>query len=65
MAHNVSTATKYYRLREKSKSSVLASKHLRQVMRVEDESPSISTIDVGEASKCSWQKPRNDNKRSV
>ena len=56
MAHNVSTATRYYRLQEKSKSSVLASKHLRQVMRGEDESPSISTVDEGEASKCSWSK---------
>ena len=54
MAHNVSTATKYYRLREKSKSSVPASKHFRQVMRGEGESPSISIIDEGEASKCSW-----------
>ena len=33
MAHNISTAKKYYRLKEKSKSSVLASKQLRQVMR--------------------------------
>ena len=56
MAHNVSTATRYYRLQEKSKFSVLASKHLRQVMRGEDESPSISTVDEGEASKCSWSK---------
>lgn len=43
-AHNVSTATRYYRLQEKSKPSVLPSKHLRQVMRGEDESPSISTV---------------------
>ena len=56
MAHNVSTATRFYRLQEKSKSSVKASKHLRQVMRGEDESPSISTVDEGEASKCSWSK---------
>ena len=56
MAHNVSAATRYYRLQEKSKSAVLASKHLRQVMRGEDESPSISTVDEGEASKCSWSK---------
>lgn len=56
MAHNVSTATRFYRLQEKSKSSVKASKHLRQVMREEDESPSISTVDEGEASKCSWSK---------
>lgn len=33
MAHNVQTATKYYRLQEKSKSSVEASKQLRTVMR--------------------------------
>lgn len=56
MAHNVSTAMRFYRLQEKSKSSVKASKHLRQVMREEDESPSISTVDEGEASKCSWSK---------
>ena len=56
MAHNVSTATRFYRLQEKSKSSVKASKHLRQVMRGEDESPSISTVDEGEASKWSWSK---------
>ena len=43
-AHNVSTATRYYRLQEKSKPSVLPSKHLRQVMLGEDESPSISTV---------------------
>ena len=35
MAHNVDTARKYYRLQEKSKSSVEASKHLRNVMRVQ------------------------------
>lgn len=56
MAHNVSTAMRFYRLQEKSKSSVKASKHLRQVMREEDERPSISTVDEGEASKCSWSK---------
>lgn len=33
MAHNVETARKYYHLQEKSKSSVQASRHLRQVMR--------------------------------
>ena len=32
MAHNVQTATKYYHLQEKSKSSVEASKQLRTVM---------------------------------
>ena len=56
MVQNVSTATRYYWLQEKSKSSILASKHLRQVMRGEDESPSISTVEEGEASKCSWSK---------
>lgn len=56
MAHSVSTATRFYRLQEKSKSSVKASKRLRQVMRGEDESPSISTVDEGEASKCFWSK---------
>ena len=33
MAHNVDTARKFYRLQEKSKSSVKASKQLRNVMR--------------------------------
>ena len=47
------------------KIEILRPKHLRQVMRGEGESPSISIIDEGEASKCSWQRPRNDNKRSV
>ncbi|CAH3189238.1 unnamed protein product [Porites lobata] len=56
MAHNVSTATRFYRLREKSKSSVKASQHLRQVMRGNDESPSISTVDEGGASKCTLSK---------
>ena len=56
MAHNVSTATRFYRLREKSKSSVKASQHLRQVMRGDDESPSISTVDEGGASKCTLSK---------
>ncbi|CAH3179409.1 unnamed protein product, partial [Porites lobata] len=56
MAHNVSTATRFYRLREKSKSSVKASQHLRQVMRGDDDSPSISTVDEGGASKCTLSK---------
>ena len=33
MAHNLQTATKYYRLQEKTKSSVQVSKQLRSVMR--------------------------------
>ena len=33
MAHNLETARKYYRLQEKSKSSVQASRNLRQAMR--------------------------------
>ena len=32
MTHNVETACKYYRVQEKSKSPVQASRHLRQVM---------------------------------
>lgn len=57
MGHNLSTASKYYRLHEKSKSSVLASKQLRQVMRKDPaESPSLSTADDGEASKTSEDK---------
>lgn len=53
MAHNVTTAAKYYRLQKKSKSSVLASKQLRQVMRIEtvNDSPSISTPNDGEEPK--------------
>ena len=43
MAHNISTAKKYYRLQEKSKSSVLASKQLRQVMRQDTEESSSKT----------------------
>ena len=35
MAHNIDTARKFYRLQEKSKSSVKASKQLRSVMRGE------------------------------
>ena len=35
MAHNVNTAWKFYQLQEKSKSLVEASKHLRNVMRVQ------------------------------
>jgi len=56
MAHNVSTATRFYRLQEKSKSPVKAAKHLRQVMRGDDESPSISTVDESGASKCTLSK---------
>ena len=37
MAHNISTAKKYYWLQEKSKSWVLASKQLRQEMRQDTE----------------------------
>ena len=37
MAHNVSTAVHYYKLTEKSKSSVKASKQLRNVMRGENQ----------------------------
>lgn len=43
MAHNLSTAKKYYRLQEKSKSSVLASKQLRQVMRPNEDDESSSS----------------------
>ena len=35
MAHNVSTANKYYRLTERAKSSVKASQKLGEVMRTE------------------------------
>ena len=46
MAHNVdSIARKYYRLQEKSKSSVQASKHLRNVMRVEAGGEAQGTVD--------------------
>ena len=45
MAHNVDTARKYYRLQEKSKSSVQASKHLRNVMRVEPGGEAQGTVD--------------------
>jgi len=45
MAHNVDTARKYYRLQEKSKSSVQASKHLRSVMRVEAGGEAQGTVD--------------------
>lgn len=43
MAHNLSTAKKYYRLQEKSKSSVSASKQLRQIMRREADSEKSSS----------------------
>ena len=42
MAHNMSTATKYYRLQEKSKSSVLASQQLRKIMRQEADDERLS-----------------------
>ena len=45
MAHNVDTARKYHRLQEKSKSSVQASKHLRNVMRVEARGEAQGTVD--------------------
>ena len=45
MAHNVDTARKYYRLQEKSKSSVQTSKHLRNVMRVEAGGEAQGTVD--------------------
>ena len=45
MAHNVDTARKYYRLQEKSKSSVQASKHLRNVIRVEAGGEAQGTVD--------------------
>lgn len=37
MSHNISTARKYYRLQEKSKSSVKAAQQLRMVMRGQEE----------------------------
>lgn len=39
MAHNLQTANKYYRLQEKSKSSVQASKQLRSIMREQSDHP--------------------------
>ena len=43
MAHNLSTAKKYYRLQEKSESSMLASKQLCQVMRSNEDDESSSS----------------------
>ena len=44
MAHNLSTATRFYRLQEKSKSSVKASKHFCQVMRsITDDLEEVTT----------------------
>lgn len=59
MAHNLSTAKKYYRLQEKSKSSVLASKQLCQVMRqdTEDERSSLTNSDKVETPKDRGSKP--------
>ena len=62
MAHNVSTAQKYYKLQEKSMSSVKASKQLRDVMRgvspvaesIEQESTSIKDECHSVVSKQSW-----------
>ena len=65
MAHNVETARKYYRLQEKSKSSVEASRQLRSVMRGEKQQKEIhdseaqSVLSTGEdghskISKLSW-----------
>ena len=39
MAHILQTANKYYRLQEKSKSSVQASKQLRSIMREQSDHP--------------------------
>ena len=39
MAHNLQTANKYYRLQEKSKSSVQAYKQLRNIMRQQSDNP--------------------------
>ena len=44
MAHNVQTATKYYRPQEKSKSSVEASKQLRTVMRGLDQTARLDSL---------------------
>ena len=73
MAHNLQTATKYYRLQEKSKSSVQASKQLRSVMREQldqpdqtarpnsppvGSSPAASEAVVTKTSRTSWDEDR-------
>lgn len=73
MAHNLQTATKYYRLQEKSKSSVQASKQLRNIMREHldqpdktarpnsppaSSSPSASAAVVPKTSRTPWDEDR-------
>lgn len=73
MAHNLQTANKYYRLQEKSKSSVQASKQLRSIMREQSDhpdqtakpnstsvspSPSASEAVVPKTSRGSWNEDK-------
>ena len=51
MAHNLETARKYYRVTEKSKSSVKAAKQLRSAMRSSEREPEVLTTKLADEDK--------------